>query len=122
MEWDIRIQAEEKYLEVITRGDADHESSFRMAKALTETMRQKRITRVLIDHRQLESVSGGTIEIYHRPQLFRLIGIILGVKIAEIIPPEYLEHFHFFETVCRNQGFQIQIFQEKSPALNWLLQ
>jgi hypothetical protein len=122
MEWEIRIQAEEKYLEVITHGVADQESSLQMAKNLTETMRQKRITRVLIDHRQLENVSGGTIEIYQRPKLFSLIGLIFGVKIAEIIKPEHLAHFRFFETVSRNQGFRISIFQDKSLALEWLLQ
>lgn len=92
-----------------------------MAKAITETMRQQRLTRVLIDHRQIDSVSGGTLEIFKRPPLLSLIGIILGVKIAEIIQPEHLEHFRFFETVCLNQGFRISIFQEKPPALEWLL-
>jgi len=121
MEWEIRIFSEEKYVEVITRGAADKAGSLNMAKIITETMRQHRITRVLIDHRNIESVSGETIEIYDRPKLLRVIGAILGIKIAEIIKPEHRKHFSFFETVCINQGFKMLIFQEKSTALEWLL-
>jgi len=121
MEWEIRIHNEEKYVEVITKGVADKDGSLNMAKIITETMQQNRITKVLIDHRNIESVSGEIIEIYDRPKLLRIIGIILGVKIAEIIKPDYMKHFSFFETVCINQGFKISIFQEYSPAIEWLL-
>jgi hypothetical protein len=121
MEWEIRIHNEEKYIEVITKGVADKDGSLNMAKIITETMRQRRITKVLIDHRNIESVSGEIIEIYDRPKLLKMIGIILGVKIAEIIKPDHMKHFSFFETVCINQGFRISIFQEKLPALEWLL-
>jgi hypothetical protein len=121
MEWEISIHHEEKYIEVSTSGVADKEGSLKMAKVIKETMQQLRITRVLIDHRNIERVSGEIIEIYDRPKLLRLVGVILGVKIAEIIKPDHIRHFRFFETVCINQGFRISIFQEKSPALAWLL-
>ena len=121
MEWEIRIHNEENYVEVITKGVADKAGSLNMAKTITETMRQHRITRALIDHRNIESVSGETIEIYDRPKLLKMIGAILGIKIAEIIKPEHRKHFSFFETVCLNQGFKMSIFQEKLPALEWLL-
>ncbi|PKO12877.1 MAG: hypothetical protein CVU39_22330 [Chloroflexi bacterium HGW-Chloroflexi-10] len=121
MEWEIRIHNEEKYLEVITKGAADKDGSLNMAKIVSETMQKHKITKVLIDHRSIESVSGEIIEIYNRPKLLRFIGVILGVKIAEIIKPEHIKHFRFFETVCINQGFRVSIFQENLPALEWLL-
>ena len=121
MEWEIRIHNEDNYIEVITKGVAGKAGSLNMAKTITETMRQHRITRVLIDHRNIESISGEIIEIYNRPKLLKMIGIILGVKIAEIIKPDHIKHFSFFETVCINQGFRISIFQENLPALEWLL-
>ena len=121
MEWETRIHNEEKYLEVITTGAADKEGSLNMAKVVKETMQQHRITKALIDHRGVESVSGEIIEIYDRPKLFKIMGFVLGVRIAEIIKPEHVKHFSFFETVCVNQGFSFSIFQERSPALEWLL-
>ena len=92
-----------------------------MAKVIKETMQRHRITRALIDHRGVESVSGEIIEIYDRPKLFKIMGFVLGVRIAEIIKPEHVKHFSFFETVCVNQGFSFSIFRERSSALEWLL-
>jgi hypothetical protein len=121
MEWELIVHKEEKYIEIITQGVADYDGSINMAKSVTETMRNNRITKGLIDHRNITGLSGKTIEIYYRPKALRLIGLILGIKIAEVIKPEHIEHFRFFETVCRNQGFTMSIFQEKSEALKWLL-
>ena len=121
MEYEIRIHKEEKYVEVVTKGVANKDGSLSMAKTIKETMQQRKITKALIDHRNIESVSGEIIEIYDRPKLFRIIGVIWNIKIAEIIKPDHVEHFRFFETVCINQGFRISIFQEKLPALEWLL-
>jgi hypothetical protein len=121
MEYEIRLHNEEKYIEVITSGIADKDGSLNMAKIIKETMQLHRITKVLIDHRNIERVSGETIEIYDRPKLLRIIGVIWNIKIAEIIKPDHVKHFSFFETVCINQGFKISIFQEKLPALEWLL-
>jgi hypothetical protein len=121
MECETRIYNEEKYIEVVTKGVADRDGSLNMAKTIKEAMQQHRLTRALIDHRNLESVSGEIIEIYERPKLFRIMGVILNIKIAEIIKPDHVKHFRFFETVCINQGFRVSIFQEKLPALDWLL-
>lgn len=121
MEYEIIVHNVEGYIEVVTKGVADTEGSLGMAKAIKEIMQQHRMKRVLIDHRTIESVSGGIVEIYDRPKIFRLIGVILNIRIAEIIKPDHVKHFSFFETVARNQGFKISIFQETLPALEWLL-
>ncbi len=121
MKWDIKIHNEEKYLEVITSGIADKIGSLHMASVVKETMQKYRMTKVLIDHRNITDVSGEIIDIYDRPKILRLLGLVLGVKIAEIIKPEHVKHFSFFETVCLNQGFRVAIFQEDSPAREWLL-
>ena len=121
MEWKIVLRNKERYVEVITSGIADKDGSLNMARAITQIMRERRMTRVLIDHRNIDSVIGNTIDIYDRPKIFRLIGAILKIKIAEIIKPENLEHFKFFETVCINRGYQLAVFQDGDKALAWLL-
>lgn len=83
MEYEIRIYNEEKYVEIVTSGVADKDGSLSMAKTIKETMQQHRMTRALIDHRNIESVSGEIIEIYDRPKLFRIMGVVLNIKIAE---------------------------------------
>jgi hypothetical protein len=121
MEWEIKVHRELKYIEFVTKGVADSEGSLEMAKTIAETMRKKRLTKVIIDHRNIESVSGKIIDIYERPKLFRLIGVILGIKIAEIINPDHLTHFRFLETVCVNRGYVFSIFYDRVTPLEWLL-
>jgi hypothetical protein len=121
MEWEIIVHKDKKFVEIITKGFADKESSLEMAKNISETMRNLRFTRALVDHRNISSVSGAVIEVYERPKLFRIIGVLLGIKIAEIINPDHLKHFQFLETVCRNQGFKFSIFYERPDAIKWLL-
>ena len=121
MEWKIDINEEDKYIEVITSGIANKEDSLNMAKAISHTMKTNRITKALIDHSNLVSITGATIDIYNRPKIFKIIGLILRVKIAEVIKPEHIDHFKFFETVCRNRGYQLSIFQDRDKALAWLL-
>jgi hypothetical protein len=119
MEWEITIF--KKYIEISTKGIADKDSSMAMAKAITNEMRKNKITKALIDHRNLESVTGNVFDIYERPKILRFIGAILRIRIAEIVQPKHREHFKFLETVCVNQGFQLFIFQEKDQAIKWLL-
>ena len=121
MKWEITINVEQKYVEIITRGNADGEGSLKMAKAIAETMRQNKITKALIDHSHVDSVSGHVVDVYQRPKIFKLIGVILGIKIAEIIKPEHRAHFKFFETVCLNQGYNLSVFHDRDSAMNWLL-
>lgn len=122
MEWEIAIHKNDGYIEIVTKGVADNQGSIEMAKSIAETMRHNRITKALIDHRNISNVTGTTVEVYQRPKLFKLIGMILGIKIAEIINPDHIEHFKFLETVCVNQGYKFSVFFDKTVALGWLLE
>lgn len=122
MNWEIIIHESPRYLEVVTSGIADKEGSLEMAKNISENMRKNRITRALIDHRNLAAVEGKIIDIYDRPKAFRLIGVILGIRIAEVVKPEHERHFSFFETVCLNHGYKFAIFQQRGPAERWLFE
>ena len=122
MEWEIIIHQAHNYIEVVTKGVADKDDSLEMAKIITKTMRSNRFAKAMIDHRSIEKATGNIIEIYERPKLFRVLGVALGIKIAEIINPDHFEHFHFLETVCRNRGYNFSIFYEKISALEWLLE
>jgi hypothetical protein len=119
MEWEITVH--KNYIEIVTRGVADGKSSLKMAQAITDAMRSNRSTKALVDHRDLEAVTGHIADIYERPKIFKIIGVLLGIKIAEVVKPEHQEHFEFLETVCINQGYRFSIFREKDQALKWLL-
>ena len=121
MEWEITIHQDNKYLEIVTKGEVDKDGSLEMAKKIAEIMRQHRFTKALIDHRNVTTISGNVIDIYERPRLFRIIGVILGIKLAAIINPVHVKHFKFLETVSVNQGYKYSVFFDRSNALEWLL-
>jgi hypothetical protein len=122
MEWTLTIDRDAGFLRVVTRGMADAQASEAMAQAVAGQMRQNRLTRALIDHRGIDGVSGTASGIYRRPTFFRLIGVLLGIRIAEIVKPEHVEHFKFLETVCLNRGFRFSVHFEEEPAVAWLLE
>ena len=119
MEWEITVH--KNFVEIVTRGIADKAGSLEMAKVITNTMKRNGLTRTLIDHRNLETVTGDVIDIYERPRIFRIIGVLWGIRIAEVIKPDHQEHFKFLETVCITQGYPFSTFHERGQALKWLL-
>ncbi len=119
MEWAITIH--DNRIEISTGGIADRDSSIAMAKALTHEIRKRRIKRAVLDHSRLDSVTGSFVDIYERPNILKFIGAIAGIRIAEIVKPGHRGHFRFLETVCVNQGFELRIFSERDPAIQWLL-
>lgn len=122
LEWVITVHAEQGYAEVVTSGVADKDGTMRMVRAIAEALQPQAVTKVLIDHRQVECVTGTTLDVYHRPSVFPPLGVASQVSIAEVIRPEHWDHFRFFETVCRNRGFHISVFLNKEEALSWLLE
>ncbi len=121
MEWTITIKEDDQYAEIVTSGVADRNGSIEMAKGIGIAMSEKKLTRALIDHSNIVSVSGGALNVYQRPKQFRDMGVINWLNIAEIVRPEHANFFGFLETVCVNSGFGFAIFNDRESALEWLL-
>lgn len=121
MEWKITLNEEKQYAEIVTRGIADKDGSLDMAKEISTFMPKNRVTKALIDHSNISSVSGRPVQMFRRSKEFNEIGVIPGIKIAEVVKPEHKEFFDFLETVCANRGFLFSIFNDRKSALEWLL-
>jgi transcription termination factor NusB len=121
MEWAITLNEEEQYAEIVSRGVADKDGSLAIAKAISTALNKIKITRILIDHRNIIEVSGSAIEIYYRPKELKEIGMVQKIKLAEVVKEEHKSFFKFFETVCVNSGYRFSIFYDRKPALEWLL-
>ena len=78
MKWEIVVHDEDKYIEVITSGIADGDGSLNMAKAIAQTMRAHRINKALIDHRNVESVIGNTMDPCVKLKGVAFLGTISG--------------------------------------------
>jgi hypothetical protein len=121
MEWTITLNEENQYAEIVTGGIADRNGSLKMAKEISRVLRKTGIKKILIDHRNIKAVSGETLEVYKRPKELKEIGMIPGIKVAEVVKSDHKAFFRFLETVCVNRGFSFLIFEDKKTALDWLL-
>lgn len=121
MEWTITLNEKSQYAEIVTTGIADRDGSREMAKQIAMVSSKAKIKKILIDHRNIRAVSGGILEIYHRPRELKAIGAARGIHVAEVVKEEHKEFFRFLETVCVNSGYIFSTFQDKQLALEWLL-
>jgi hypothetical protein len=121
MEWTISFLPDQQVVVIQTQGIADEASSLEMAKNISKAMQEYKVTRCLIDHSAISSVTGDVIKVYNRPRLLRGIGVPRHIKIAEIVLPAHRIHFGFLETVCRNNGFGFSIFNDRESAMEWLI-
>jgi hypothetical protein len=61
-----------------------------------------------------------TSAIYHRPEETENIGILRGNRIAAVVPDIYWEDFKFMETVYQKEEFDLNVFNNKEDAINYL--
>jgi hypothetical protein len=120
MEWTVFLLTDQPVVVIQTSGVADDASSVEMAKSISKTMAKYKVTRCLIDHSGLSSVSGGT-GVYYRPNFLFRLGIPIKLKIAEVVLPAHKDHFAFLETVCRNRGINFSVFNDRETAIQWLI-
>jgi hypothetical protein len=120
VEWTISFLSDKKIVVIQTYGVADETSTVEMAKNISKTMAKHLALRCLIDHSAISSVSGGTVEMYYRPNVLIKIGVPFKIKIAEVVLPAHKKHFGFLETVFRNRGFDFRIFEDRESAIHWL--
>ena len=121
MKWTITIMEEYRYVEIVTSGVADTNGSLDMVKVINMALKKNKIKKILIDHRNINSVSGGKVVVFERPKQFKEIGVIHGIKVAEVIRPEHEEFFNFFKKECNKHGYEFSVFNEYNFALEWLL-
>ena len=77
---------------------------------------------VLIDNSKLESTVS-TMEIYEMPRFYDDMDASRKSRIALILPSsgQIREDVKFYETVCRNYGWNIEAFDTEQEAMAWLL-
>ena len=64
-----------------------------------------------------------TLELFDFPKMYERVGLPKSHKLAILMSEELAasEGVEFFETVCRNRGWQIRVFSARESAFQWLL-
>jgi len=79
------------------------------------------VNRYLVDHTELIP-SLSAIEVYEIPKIYDQLYVKKSSKIAVIKSknPSLRENTKFFETVSRNRGYSVKLFDDKQSCLKWL--
>lgn len=119
---EFEIESSEHYLLVIARGELSGvadivDYTLSMAEAVIASAPQ----RVLLDHRKIT----GPQDLYISYEVVRnaeeLNSMMKMVRWAVVANPDRIEHARLFETIARNRGFSLLVFETIEEAEEWLL-
>ena len=81
------------------------------------------ISRYLGDCRSLPVETGAVLDIYELVELFESMGLDRRMREALVIagPARPREDLDFYETVAKNRGFNVRIFDDMEAARAWLM-
>ncbi|NUM49296.1 MAG: hypothetical protein HUU38_31735 [Anaerolineales bacterium] len=119
--WQFSLDETQSILIVKTEGTLDIEAATQMRNEGAAMIRQTGVLRCLLDHRALKGDTLSTLDIYGLPQRYKELGISHRFKMAVVVPERFRRNMLFFETVCRNNGYQVSVFFDCGEALAWLL-
>lgn len=122
MSWQMRYVAEHH---LIAMEFADQLSPSELVESVSAGIRlskQHGTLRYLCDASRL---TGGhsVFDLYALAEQLHALGVPLGTREAVIVPrqPGTSIDAAFWETVCRNRGFEVRSFTDPDSALRWLL-
>jgi hypothetical protein len=91
------------------------------AREALRLSREHGVSRCLIDDSALDN-QVGTTDLYTLPDFYESIGIPKTIKAAVLISEQTpkISDIAFFETVCRNRGYDVKLFTSPDEAIAWL--
>lgn len=83
--------------------------------------REKGTNLFLIDNSKWKA-SLSLLDIYKWPRLYKEMKVNRNYRLAMILSddPTAQKAIKFYETVCRNRGWEVAVFKQRREALDWL--
>lgn len=121
MPWNLEFTDNGKLLTVKYRGDFVAEELRAATLDIVKALVVKQTLRLLLDCHDAH-FDVPTVSVYQLPELYDQMGVSRQVRCAVVLPKDGYkkELFDFYEDVCRNRGYFVQLFPERSAALAWL--
>ncbi|MBP6178827.1 MAG: hypothetical protein KA473_14170 [Anaerolineales bacterium] len=120
MNWQMRYDENEQIIFIKTNGILEITSANYMRAEGAALIKEHNCMRLLLDHSGIVRDALSTMEIYDLPRRYEEMGLTRQLKMALVIPHEFVENLRFYETVCRNNGYSVQLFSDHDLALKWL--
>ncbi len=121
-EWEIEFLGKYGVVNLRATGQIDLERGLQWSTEALEFASVKSSTRLLHDLREMTPAIS-TTDIYLLPEVLGKLGLTRRMKVAILVPNSIRKKtdFVFFETVSRNKGFRVKLFNLLDDAQNWLM-
>jgi hypothetical protein len=123
MPWDAEYVADAQLVVISGSGRLSSQDARRLVEQAALLMNGNGATRFLCDYSDAAG-EATTMDIHDLPELQQKLGTPKSVKIALVLPRtgHKLGDFLFYETVCRNRGYNCRTFKSREDAVKWLEQ
>jgi hypothetical protein len=118
MEWKISYLSEKDIIHLEVTGGYDAIKGLPVIKAVQAEARRYGCLNWLLDMRATVRYLD-TLHLYRRPDVYDDLNISADVRKA-LVFDEVGKRERFYETVCRNRGFNILVFSDIGTAISWL--
>ena len=118
MPYKINYDKENDCILVSVHGELDIRLIQHMATDISKMVKEMGCKRILNDLR--DANPSRTIEIYNMPKTAKKAGIAEACKRA-LVAGDKVSDFTFLETVFKNRGHQVNLFENLDDAMDWLL-
>jgi len=121
MHWDIEYIEKDKTIHVNYTGTSNAELFKRSFEECVSLAAKYDVSRFLVDTRHLDPALTA-VEIYEFPKTYNELLVERKSRFAVIRSenPSIRKNLAFFETVCRNQGYLVKLFDDEEHAKAWL--
>jgi hypothetical protein len=123
MPWEARYLAQERLVETVYSGVIGARELRDAVEATARLGVENRAARFLGDLSGLQS-GHSIVDLSEVVGRLEALGITRNMREALLVPgpatPDAVERARFYETACRNRGWNIRIFTERAAALAWL--
>ena len=122
MAWTHEYNSTLRLVEVVFTGDTTGRDLHEATTKAISLSKERGITRFLVDAAELK-LSAPLIDIIDLPdKQYVEEGLDRRSRVALITPisPRGKEAAQFYETVCYNRGWQVQLFTTRDEAMAWL--
>jgi hypothetical protein len=101
-----------------TSGTYEMEAEVETLERMAAELRKHNCNKCIFDHRETDVIAR-TMTSYDRSALYEEIWGDRSTR-AAIVFKELNEDFRFLETVLRNRGWSVRIFDDYDAAMDWL--
>jgi len=121
MPWKLEFTDKNRLLKVHYLGKFEAPELRAITLEIVAALMEKQTLRLLLDCHEAH-FDVPTVAVYQLPELYDARGLSRQVHCAVVLPKDgyHKELFEFYEDVCRNRGYFVQLFPDAAAAVAWL--